>query len=89
MFIALFSLMFAVFNFVQATSSTQDKDKALEKARKMFILMETPSKIDSMADKEESAKKINYKTFEGKLSSATFGFATQPAPSSGSSKALI
>ena len=36
MFTAMFSLLFGVFGFVQATSQIQDKDRALENARKMF-----------------------------------------------------
>jgi len=33
----------------------------------MFILMESPSKIDTMAVEQESAKKIDSKTFQGKI----------------------
>lgn len=46
MFAAMFALMFGVFTFAQAFEHLQDKEKAMENARSMFELIETPSKID-------------------------------------------
>ena len=48
MFVAMFALMFGVFAYVQAFQHVQDKDKALEAARRMFVIMKKPSEIDTM-----------------------------------------
>ena len=58
MFVAMFSLMFGVFAYVQAFSHVQDKDKALENARRMFVIMKKPSEIDALHDDQANAKKI-------------------------------
>ena len=47
-FVAMFALMFGVFAFVNAFNHVQDKDKALENARRMFVIMKKPSEIDAL-----------------------------------------
>lgn len=49
MFTAMFTLMFGVFAFMGAMATVQDKDKAIDSARKMFMIIETPSPIDPLA----------------------------------------
>ena len=63
MFVAMFSLMFGVFAYVQAFGHVQDKDKALENARKMFIIMKKPSEIDALHEDQAKKKEIQYSAF--------------------------
>jgi len=58
MFIAMFTLMFGLFAFIQAMTMVADKDKAIECARKMFYMIETPSVIDPLARSQEYIKRI-------------------------------
>ena len=50
--------MFGVFAYVQAFQHTQDKDKALEVARRMFQTIKRPSQIDALAPGQASATPI-------------------------------
>lgn len=50
MFTAMFTLMFGVFSFVHAMATVQDKDKAIETARKMYQIIAVPSPIDPCAE---------------------------------------
>ena len=54
----MFALMFGVFAFVNAFNHVQDKDKALEAARRMFVIIKKPSEIDALHDDQAQAKKI-------------------------------
>ena len=67
MFVAMFALMFGVFAYVQAFQHVQDKDKALEAARRMFVIMKKPSEIDTMGLDQKDARKISQGTFKGKI----------------------
>ena len=56
MFVAMFALMFGVFAFVNAFNHVQDKDKALEAARRMFVIIKKPSEIDALHEDQAKAK---------------------------------
>lgn len=67
MFLAMFSLMFGVFNYLQAMATVQDKDKAAACAMEMFKLIETPSQIDPLSLEQESKIRIKKGTLRGKI----------------------
>jgi|Transcript_24402 ABC-type multidrug transport system fused ATPase/permease subunit len=58
MFLAMFSLMFGVFGAMGALGQIQNEDKAVNAARKMFILMDQPNVIDTLHPSQESMKRI-------------------------------
>mmetsp|Transcript_14405 Transcript_14405/g.18220 ORF Transcript_14405/g.18220 Transcript_14405/m.18220 type:complete len:89 (+) Transcript_14405:3232-3498(+) len=58
MFLAMFSLMFGVFGAMGALGQIQNEDKAVNAARKMFILMDKPNVIDTLHPSQESMKRI-------------------------------
>lgn len=67
MFTAMFTLMFGVFSFVHAMTTVQDKDKAIESARKMYEIIATPSPIDPLASDQLNKKSIVKGNLKGKI----------------------
>lgn len=68
MFVSMFALMFGLMTFAQAFQHIADAPAALENARRMFLMIETPSKNDIMAIEQESKKRITASSpFNGKI----------------------
>ena len=67
MFTAMFSLMFAVFSFMQSQGNVIHRDTAFESARKILQIIETPSKIDALASDQSEKKAIKPSQLKGKI----------------------
>ena len=67
MFQAMFALMWGVFGAMGALGQIQNEDKAVEAARKMFIIMESPNIIDTAAPEQEKKIRIAKGQLKGKI----------------------